>query len=108
MGDRARDIYPLPLLPVPHSKAKSPRARARACRRRQLVERTNAAIAALNSLYGATCTDGRKSEKAPGAITAPQQEALDYVMSCMRTYIVTEGPPRLRSGHNPRHERRRI
>ena len=93
MGDRARDIYPLPLLPVPHSKAKSPRARARACRRRQLVERTNAAIAALNSLYGATCTDGRRSEKAPGSITAPQQEVLDYIMSCMRTYIVTEGPP---------------
>ena len=93
MGDRARDIYPLPLLPTPPSKYKSPRARARACRRRRIVERTNAAIAALNSLYGATCTDGRKSEKAPGYISAPQQEVMEYIQSCMHAYIESEGPP---------------
>ena len=57
------------------------------------MERTNAAIAALNRLYGATCTDGRQSQKAPGPITAPQHEVIEYIMSCMRTYIEADGPP---------------
>ena len=51
------------------------------------------AIAALNRLYGATCTDGRKSEKATGYITAPHQEIINYIMSCMLAYIESEGPP---------------
>ena len=93
MGDRARDIYPLPLLPIPTSNLKSPRARARACRRRRIVERTNVAIDALNRMYGATCTDGRKSQTAPGSTTAQQQEVIEYITSCTIAYIENVGPP---------------
>ena len=92
MGDRARDIYPLPLLPVPIGTFKSPRARARACRRRRIVERTNAAIAALNSLYCAPCTDGR-TLTGQGLATAQQDEVIKYIIECIVTYIDAEGPP---------------
>ena len=92
MGDRARDVYPLPLLPVPVGTAKSPRGRARACRRRRVVERTNVAIAALNKLYCATCTEGG-TRAAQGPITAQQSEVIQYIMSCIVAYIETEGPP---------------
>ena len=94
MGDRARDIYPLPLLPVPVGTAKSPRGRARACRRRRVIERTNVAIAALNKLYCASCTEGGTSA-AKGPITVQQNEVIQYVMSCIVAYIETEGPPLL-------------
>ena len=92
MGDRARDIYPLPLLPVPTSSYKSPRARARACRRRRIVERTNVAIAALNRLYCATCTEERTMAR-QGPPNAQQNEVIQYITSCIATYIETEGPP---------------
>ena len=92
MGDRARDIYPLPLLPVPIGTFKSPRARARACRRRRIVERTNAAIAALNSLFCAPSTDDRLREGQSPA-TAQQDEIIKYIISCIVTYIDAEGPP---------------
>ena len=93
MGDRARDIYPLPLLPVTISHSRSPQARARACRRRRIAERTNVAIAALNRMYGASCKDGRKSETAPGSITVQQKEVIEYIMPCTIAYVDSEGPP---------------
>ena len=92
MGDRARDIYPLPLLPLTTSSYKSPRARARACRRRRIVERTNVAIAALNRLYCATCTEERTMAR-QGPPNAQQNEVIQYITSCIATYIETEGPP---------------
>ena len=31
--------------------------------------------------------------KAPGIFTAPQQEVIDYIMSCMHAYMESTGPP---------------